>query len=142
MANLITLAWFGMWMGLTSRNTNLATLKTLLFVQIIPWFAITFVSTLGLSLLMMTISMSDTKVQVMNSFGTTLGNWFPALYSVVPLIFMLLKDVAFTMWARKKLHNSFRERATQAIMPVRLTVASPPRVPPTIPAPPPLPAQR
>ena len=140
MANLITLAWFGMWMGLTSRNTNLATLKTLLFVQIIPWFAITFVSTLGLSLLMMTISMSGG--QVTNSIGTTLGTWFPVLYSVVPLVLTLLKDVAFTMWARKKLHNSFRKRATQAIMPVRLTAPPAPRMPPTISVPPPLPAQR
>ena len=28
-ANLLALGWFGMWMGLTSRSTNLATLKTL-----------------------------------------------------------------------------------------------------------------
>lgn len=140
LANLTTLAWFGMWMGLTSRNANLATLKTILFVQIIPWFVISFVSTLGLSLLMMTMAMSGG--QVTNSIGTTLGNWFPVLYSVVPLVLMLLKDVAFTMWARKKLLNSFRERATQAVMPVRLTAPLPPRMPPTMPAPPPLPAQR
>jgi len=27
-----------MWMGMTSRSVNLATLKSILFVQIIPWF--------------------------------------------------------------------------------------------------------
>jgi len=140
LANLITLAWFGMWMGLASRNTNLATLKTLLFVQIIPWFVITFVSTLGLSLLMMTMAMSG--AQAPTSLGPTFGAWFTALYSVVPLVLTLLKDVAFTMWARKKLHNSFRERATQAIMPVRLTAPPAPRMPPTMSVPPPLPAQR
>src|SRR5438445_2961147 len=37
-ANLAALCWFGMWMGLNSRNANLATLQTIVFVQIIPWF--------------------------------------------------------------------------------------------------------
>ena len=39
-ANLLALCWFGMWMGMTSRSANLATLKTILFVEIIPWFVI------------------------------------------------------------------------------------------------------
>jgi hypothetical protein len=39
-ANLTALCWFGMWMGMTSRNSNLATLKTIAFVQIVPWFVI------------------------------------------------------------------------------------------------------
>ena len=41
-ANLLALCWFGMWMGLTSRTANMATLKTILFVQVIPWFVMTF----------------------------------------------------------------------------------------------------
>src|SRR5258706_6611952 len=40
LANLVALTWFGMWMGLNSKTTNLATLKTIVFVQIIPWFAV------------------------------------------------------------------------------------------------------
>jgi len=43
-ANLVALAWFGMWMGLNSKNTNLATLKTILFVEVIPWFVVVFTS--------------------------------------------------------------------------------------------------
>src|SRR5437764_5561295 len=39
-ANFVALSWFGMWMGLNSKNTNLATLKTIAFVQIIPWFIV------------------------------------------------------------------------------------------------------
>ena len=53
-ANLIALSWFGMWMGVTSKNNSLATLKTLGFVQIIPWFIISFASALTLPLLMLT----------------------------------------------------------------------------------------
>ena len=40
--NLMALGWFGMWMGLTTRTANLATLKTILFVQVIPTLIITF----------------------------------------------------------------------------------------------------
>src|SRR5262249_5642253 len=35
LGNLLTLTWFGMWMGLTSKSANWATLKTFLFIQII-----------------------------------------------------------------------------------------------------------
>jgi hypothetical protein len=41
-ANRMALCWFGMWMGMTSRSANLATLKTILFVQVIPSFVIAF----------------------------------------------------------------------------------------------------
>ncbi len=139
LANLITLAWFGMWMGLTSRNTNFATLKTILFVQIIPWFAIMFVSYLGLTLLMMTFAINNSGNQAAVITGFT--SWMPALYSIVPLVLTLLKDIAFTVWARNKLYSSFRERATQAVMPVKIVVQHPMPPPPITPAPPPLPAQ-
>src|SRR4029434_10927976 len=43
-ANLAALSWFGMWMGLNPQNTNLAPVKTILFVQIIPWFVVSFAS--------------------------------------------------------------------------------------------------
>ena len=43
-ANLLALSWFGMWMGVTSKKASLATLKTILFVQVIPWLVISFVS--------------------------------------------------------------------------------------------------
>ena len=37
LASLAALAWFGMWMGMTSRNASLVTLKTILFVKVIPF---------------------------------------------------------------------------------------------------------
>jgi hypothetical protein len=50
-ANLIALIWFGLWMGLVSRNSLLATLKTIAFVQIIPWLVITFAGAMVIPLL-------------------------------------------------------------------------------------------
>ena len=35
-ADLVALGWFGMWMGLVSRNARMATLKTIVFVQVLP----------------------------------------------------------------------------------------------------------
>lgn len=46
LGNLAALSWFGMWAGLNSKSANIATLKTLAFVQIIPWFGIALSSTL------------------------------------------------------------------------------------------------
>jgi len=51
--NLVALCWFGMWMGMTSKGANLAALKTILFVQIIPFMVITFGSTMAMGLLLM-----------------------------------------------------------------------------------------
>jgi hypothetical protein len=43
---LLTLAWFSIWMGVTSRKLNLAMIKTFSFVKIIPWFVAQFASVL------------------------------------------------------------------------------------------------
>src|SRR5215216_5372746 len=69
-ANLIALVWFGMWMGLNSTNTNLATLKTIVFVQIIPWFVISFASAMLLPILMMIFSSASSGIMMWYSFLT------------------------------------------------------------------------
>ena len=60
MANLIALAWFGMWAGLNSKSTNLAALKAIVFVQIIPWFVVSFVSVMVVPLLLLPRVMKGT----------------------------------------------------------------------------------
>ena len=42
-ADLIALGCFGMWMGLTTKKTTLAAIKTLAFVLVLPWLALSFV---------------------------------------------------------------------------------------------------
>jgi hypothetical protein len=58
-ADLLALSWFGMWMGLTSKKASLATFKTILFVQVIPWLVITFASTFIAILVLVPIFMNS-----------------------------------------------------------------------------------
>jgi hypothetical protein len=134
--NLVALGWFGMWMGMTSKNNNFATLKTLLFVQIIPWIVIVFSSgILSVLVLMPTfISISSKAAGGSNSIATSMGTWFPLLSVGFSTVMSLAKDAGFIVWARKRLNFSFREQATKDIGFVPVPVAAP--LPPPIPAPP------
>ena len=100
-SNTVALIWFGMWMGLTSKTTNLATLKTIAFVQIIPWFAASFASALLLPLLFFPL--------VMNGFGGTgsvaVMAWFPVVSMFLSSLLFIGKDVGFILWSRKKLYS-------------------------------------
>jgi len=111
-ADLLALGWFGMWMGLTSKNVALATLKTIGFVQVLPWFAISFLSAYALMAVMMLSGFSG---------GTTYFMWVPA---VVTGLLYLAKDIAFLVWARGKLLGDFREVAARAAVPVRISRAA------------------
>jgi hypothetical protein len=120
--NLLALWWFGMWMGLTSKNANKATLKTLLFVQIIPWFAISFAAGMIAPLFI-----------IPNLLGTAspamMMTWFPLISSAFTTLLALAKDIAFIVWSRKRLHGQLRDRAADvssyALPPV---ISGPPAV--------------
>jgi hypothetical protein len=131
-ANLVALSWFGMWMGLNSKNTNLATLKTIIFVQIIPWLVIAFASALIVPLLLLPrllkgASTSPSQMMV----------WYPLIVSALTTVLYLAKDMAFVLWARRKLYAEFRERAVRAVVPIRLVLPppSPPAAAPPVIAP-------
>ena len=119
LGNLLALYWFGMWMGLTSRSANLGTLKTILFVQIIPWFVIAFAGTFGVGMLVMWFSLA----------GGPAGSfiWWPVLSAAVPAGLAIAKDVGFIVWARKRLYSSFREQAAQ--LPEQPRFIAPPLLP-------------
>jgi hypothetical protein len=130
-ANLVALIWFGMWMGLNSKNTSLATLKTILFVQIIPWFVISFVS----SAILLPLILWPTLNQSLPP-SSQLMAWYPLVTAGVATALYLIKDLAFSLWARRKLHSEFRERASRAgaLFPMALPPPAPPvAVPPVIP---------
>jgi hypothetical protein len=114
-ANLVALSWFGMWMGLTSRSTNLAALKTIAFVQIIPWFAVSFASALIVPVLLV-------PRLIFGGGGppTQFMIWYPLLTSGVATMLYLVKDVAFIGWARRKLHSEIRLRAARTVSPTRM----------------------
>ncbi|HAB18540.1 MAG TPA: hypothetical protein DCE44_19135 [Verrucomicrobiales bacterium] len=116
-ADLVALSWVGMWLGLTSRGVNLATLKTLLFVEVIPWLVISFLTVLSMSLVLF-------PLMLRKSGGPTAGaiqamtTWMPIVMVAVNSFLSLAKDVAFVLWARDKLFGEMRDRAVVALAPV------------------------
>ena len=128
-ANLAALIWFGMWMGLNSKNTSLATLKTILSVQIIPWFAVSFVSMLTVPLLLL-----PNLIRGTSTAPSQIMEWYPLLMAGMATMLHLIKDIAFIFWARRKLYSEFRERAAGAATPISLPPPLPPmEAPPIIP---------
>ncbi|SPE59591.1 conserved membrane hypothetical protein [Verrucomicrobia bacterium] len=130
-ANLLALGCFGMWMGLTSRTANLATLKTLLFVQVIPWMVITFGTTMLVGMLMQHLVLNPGQPGVWFV-------WWPLLNAGVGAAGALAKDVGFIVWSRKKLLFSLREVATRGFNQPKFIppppLPAPPGIPPIIPA--------
>jgi len=128
-ANLLALSWFGMWMGMTSRTANLATLKTIAFVQVIPWFVIALGSSLLMGLVMVRFFFRGGGAQ-----PTAWLAWWPLVSASVSAVIVVAKDVGFIVWSRRKLHSSFREEATRgfdqprfvARAPVPVAMAAPP----------------
>ena len=121
-ANLAALCWFGMWMGLNSKNNNLATLKTIVFVQIIPWFVVSFASVMIVPLLVL-LRLGKGVPSAMSQMMT----WYPLLASGLATVLYLTKDIVFSLWARRKLYSEFRERAVRSVSPIL------PALPPPLP---------
>ena len=133
--NLIALCWFGMWMGMTSRSANLATLKTILFVQVIPWFVIAF----GTSMVVM-LAMSGLAFRGGSTQPAAFIAWWPMLSTLLAAGVAVAKDIGFIIWSRKKLHSSLREQATRSLGEPHF--AAPRPVSAAVPAPPIIPAPR
>ena len=121
---------------MTSKNNNLATLKTIVFVQIVPGLAITFVSALSLPMLMMPLLLkSGLSSTTPNSLAISrLMIWFPLVSIGVAAALSIAKDIGFFVWSRRKLYASFRDQAARSLSPFRSV--TPPLVPPPIAAPP------
>jgi ABC-type transport system involved in multi-copper enzyme maturation permease subunit len=128
-ANLLALWWFGMWMGLTSRSAHLATLKTILFVQIIPWLVIAFATSLVVGLMLSGIAFRATAPQPASFLV-----WWPLLSALLTAVLAVAKDIAFIVWSRSKLRSCLREQAT--LNPGQPRLAAPLPVSPLGPPPP------
>jgi hypothetical protein len=118
-----------MWMGLTSRTANLATLKTILFVQVIPWLVIAFGGTMLAGMLM-----AGFLFRTGASQSATWLMWWPLLTAGLTAAAAVAKDVGFIIWSRYKLHSSFRDEAAHnlgqprpaAPRPLAATAVAPP----------------
>jgi len=130
--NLVALCWFGMWMGMTSKSANLATLKTILFVQIIPALVIYVASAFLMMAVMMPYlwKLTQTKSPTASFPWMT---WYPLLSVALGATLSLAKDIGFFVWSRKKLFSSFREEAARSLgqprfaaPPILQPIAAPP----------------
>ncbi len=151
LASLAALAWFGMWMGLTSRNASLVTLKTILFVKVIPFLVIYFVTMYAMFLLVImpqtmrmstapgppvttTITNASGGTTVTVSAATPFSAMTPLYISLVmtclPAVLNVAVDLGFIALARSRLHATFRQQAARSLGPGRVEPASPP-APPT-----------
>lgn len=137
-ANLAAIAWTGFWLGLVSKSANIATLKTLLFVQVIPGFIIGILS--GLMIPILTFgTMTKSGGSYSAAQAQLLTAWLPLVLVSTQTLLSLAKDVGFIRWARGNLHVEFRKRATDALhpeMPAPPLISSPPLAsPPPLPPP-------
>jgi ABC-type transport system involved in multi-copper enzyme maturation permease subunit len=119
-ADLLALCWFGMWMGLTSRTANMATLKTILFVEIIPWFVMAFGVAMVMGLLVAGFAFRAGAPQSMSWIA-----WWPLLGAVLGAALAVAKDIGFIVWSRKKLRSSFRDEASRSLGQPRLAALRP-----------------
>jgi hypothetical protein len=152
LASLLALAWFGMWMGMTSRKASLATLKTLLFVKVIPFLVIYFAAmyvTFLVIILPQISKMAYGATTVTTASGSTTVTFgssamMPAMLSLLmtclPAALSVAVGLAFLAWARHRLYSAFRQQAARDLGAARLgpaPVSAPPRPVPPRPATPP-----
>lgn len=127
LTDLGALAWFGAWMGLTSKKTSAAFLKTILFVQFLPWLAMIFVQ----MFLMMPMAFTGANGQV----------WI-YVSAVAQGLLSLGINIAFIAVSRRKMLVGFREMVSGVGAP-RASQLKPPLIPapPVLSNPPPTPAE-
>lgn len=105
--------WFGMWMGLTSKSTTQAALKTMFWVHILPWFCVGAIAGMLISV-------------VVFAGPRAIGNmiWFTYLTSLLSVVLYAGINIFYCRWARRKLYSELRARALVATgqgMPVTRT---------------------
>jgi ABC-type transport system involved in multi-copper enzyme maturation permease subunit len=105
--NLAAVVWFGMWTGLKSRKTTVASMKVLVIVQIIPALLFHFLSFILLPVLML-----------FGSGGSSFSmQWHLGLIFGTQSLLAILKDVGFILWSRHRLYRELRQRATGELHP-------------------------
>jgi hypothetical protein len=125
--DLAAVAWFGMWMGVTSRKVAFAVLKTIAFVIVLPWLVIWFAQILFM-------------FAMFSAFRTSWGVSPIVFMTIVGGVLALAKNGFFVWWPRHRLLTQFREAIQRegriARGGVQLPAAAPPQVPPLAPPPP------
>jgi ABC-type transport system involved in multi-copper enzyme maturation permease subunit len=97
LTGLMAVAWFGMWMGMFTKKANQAVIKTLVFVQVLPFVVLVFVQ-LGF--------------QIALSLVGGFSHWW--ITQVILSVVAVILDMVFIGIARKRLLNDLRSVAAQA----------------------------
>ena len=125
-ADVVALAWLGMWFGLTSRHTYGAAGKALLCIQVAPWVAY-YLAMAGIMALFAAVTRAGG-----GTFSATFpGFSHPEYFILMWVIPCLVIAVGCTIWARRKVHREFRERVVAAPKPWRWRRKQP--LPPPLP---------
>ena len=101
-ADVLTLCWVGLWVGVTAKHANRAASATVARVLVLPWLAFA-----GVLLL---VSFLKFWNYIDDASGFSLGLWFGA---------SMVADIAFFLWSRHRLHHDLRTFATHRYVPRR-----------------------
>ncbi len=102
--NLAALFWFGLWAGLTSGKPAAASLKTLAYVQVIPWLAITFCTFVAGPMILFGLLQSGAS--------SWFPQWYLGLMTGTAALLNVGKDLVYIWWARRSLFDELPRRAT------------------------------
>ncbi len=119
--NLLAICWFGMWMGVTSKNANMAILKTIAFAQVIPGLVTGIAASMIAGLLM--APLIATRASQPGAWFT----WWPLVSTSLGALLSLAKDVGFIVWSRRKLLGSLRETVSRDYGQPRSSIIAPAR---------------
>jgi hypothetical protein len=104
-ADYVALAWVGLWLGLSSKNSKTASSGTVSRILILPWLILIIaMSLMRLITRPMSIGLSSNTVWLV-----LLLSWF---------FLSLAIDWLFGRWAYRKLHQDFRTVAMQRFQPI------------------------
>ena len=104
----------------------MASFKTILFVQVIPWFAISFAAMILTQLVLLPKIISGNTAAASNFMLL-----FPLITSAVSTVLYLAKDIFFIVWSRRNLYS---ERGRLAVLPLSHPLSTvPPQLPPAAP---------
>lgn len=96
-ADIVALAWVGMWRGLNSRRPNRAAAAAMVRVLVLPWM---------IFLLLVTMA------AVTDAFGRRMTNWDGKSAVYLWLVISLVVNAYFAIPARRRLLKQFRAVAT------------------------------
>jgi hypothetical protein len=108
---------------LTGKRAATCSLRTLLFVQVIPWLAFVFISSFIMPVALLSGGSSGPPAMFYV--------WYLATTTGMFTLLSLTKDGVFIMSSRRKLYGEFRIRATGIVERRIVTQPAPP--PPIIP---------